>query len=192
MANNENENQPVVRKTWTMLKKVDRNKYITFSEDIIPTFTSATTTDKYGLWKASGSGMTSGQGWYLFDKTTKTMIRSKGSSVTNKYMYVELTLPPNVEICVEEFEMYGRDWSGNFLMYIEGYNTETNSWERITEKVGLTHGNSNISMLTIIQKYYNRFRWANYNPSYQSIENYTDMYLWRFKKGTLKEKPIEE
>ena len=173
------------RKTWIMLKKADQNKYIHFDSNVIPQFTSSTAVDDYGTWTCSGSGMKSGSAYKTLDLSTKTFIRSLGSTVTNRYMRVQLNLPENVEICAEEFEFYGKDWGSDFVMYFEGYNIETNAWETITALTTITTNISTIKMPATVTKYYNKFRWSNYNRSYSSREVYTDCYELRITKGTL-------
>ena len=182
------------RKTWIMIKKADRTKYIDFTEQIIPLFSSANqVTNEYGTWVVSGSGITSGSARNVFNGNTNSLARKEAGYDNSNRAYIYLTTPEGVELSISQFEIRAKDYGYVWKAYVEAYDNTANAWVPITEQVETPGSLTIVPMPTTSQAYYNKFRLAFYKVSNTGATYYScDIYNWYFKVGTMKILPPVE
>jgi hypothetical protein len=174
-------------KVWRMLKRGCRDKIVKFKENIIPIFSAATVTDKYGTWTAGKSNCYSGQGWHVFDGNNSTCITQYRAYNDNDKAYATLTLPANVVISVEEIIIRCKDGGWDWRVFVEGYDEVNKKWVQITESTSTPDSAKDLTLPTTSTEFYNKFRVAIHkNASIGAIYKYGYVYGCQFTKGTLK------
>lgn len=190
MPNND-ENKPI-RKTWTMIKKAI--KEIEFVNNILPAFSNETLTasDKYGIWTLTSECIKNskvGNIGLMLDHDEATCGTSTNNGWNSSMAYITISLPNNVSIKPKAMQIKSRGYS-YFTHYIQGFNTETQKWETITNST--TPKNNNTAQLktftvkaTALNTFYTQFRIVACD-SYTGAAGTSWIYDFQITEGTIK------
>jgi hypothetical protein len=144
--------------------------------------------NKYGIWNINGTQAftNTSADWYVnnaFDANIDTQYRSVRFSDSSTYMKATLNCPTNVYIRPSKISITHHNTGDGST--IEGYNINTNAWEKLINISGSKSNKTEILELSLPEDaYYNAIRISlNYYSSTYSI-----VYLHEFAitEGTIK------